>query len=128
MAVAERVVYDGTCYLRGFFGHADEVEDRKIFGISACHARERAEFAHAVGGADGPDAFDASVAVRCVGGVEFVAAADPAELWIETNGVVDGKRKITGNTKDVADTDLFETAKNIFNDGLGQAGLLGVGG
>ena len=53
LAVAQGVVHQRAIGLGGQGGHAGQVEDRQILGVGAGDRADRAEFADAVGGADG---------------------------------------------------------------------------
>ena len=94
-----RVWWTSAVGLGGEVGHAREVEDRQVLGIGAGHRADRAEFADAVGGADGADTADAGVAVGGVGSIEFIAAANPVDIGMRDDRVLDGKAKSPGTPK-----------------------------
>jgi len=113
--VAKRVVHERAGFLRALIGHAHQVEHGQALGIGTGDAVDGAEFTDAVGCTDSANPANARIAVSGVGGIEFVAAADPANLFTEADGVVDGKRKIAGDAEDVSDTDLTQTGQNILS-------------
>ena len=82
------------------------MEDRQVLGVRAGHRVDRAEFSDAVGGADGTHAPDTCVPVGGVARVEFVAAADPVDIGMCDEGVLDGERKIPGHSEDIGDADV----------------------
>ena len=110
----------GARFLRAWTGHADEVEDRQVLGIGTGDAVERAEFTDAIGGANSADPSNARIAVSGVGGVELVAAADPAHLFAEADGVVNRKGKVAGDAEDIGDTDLTQPGQDILDDRHGD--------
>lgn len=75
---AKGVVHPASAPLRRSARHADEVEDRQVFGVSLRDAVSGPELAHPESGADRGDAADPGIAVCGVSGVQLVGAADPA--------------------------------------------------
>jgi hypothetical protein len=102
--------------MRALIGHAHEVEHRQALGIGTGDAVDGTEFTDAVSRANSANPANTRIAVSGVGGIEFVAAADPAHLFTEADGVVNGKRKIAGDAEDVSDTDLTQSGQNILDD------------
>jgi hypothetical protein len=91
------------------------VKERQILGVGASDSGEGAELTDAVSGTDSAETFDAGVAIGGVRGVEFVAAADPAHLRIDADSIVDGKREVARDAKDIGDADVLETRQNVFD-------------
>src|SRR6202041_797348 len=123
--IAKRMVHQGAGMLHRGFGRAYQMEHRQMLGIGAGDARKCCKLADAIGGADGRGPPDAGIAVRGVGGVELVTAADPAHLRVLADGVVHRKGEIPGNTEDIADANLLEALQDILNDGNGHGGSSG---
>jgi hypothetical protein len=96
------------------------MEDWKVLRISATDSCKCAEFSDAVGRAESAEAFDAGVTIGGVSGVEFVATTDPTHLRVVADGVVERKRKITGDAEDIWNTNIFEARKNMLNDRFRQ--------
>ncbi len=103
--------------LGGQGGHTGQVKHRQIFRVRAGNRADRTELTDAVGGADGPDTANAGISVGRVGGVEFVAGANPVDVGMRNDGVLYGEREITRHTEDVGDTDVLEPAEDILDDG-----------
>jgi hypothetical protein len=110
------VVHERAGFLRALIGHAHEVEHRQALGIGTGDAVIGTEFTDAVSRANSANPANTRIAVSGVGGIEFVAAADPAHLLAEADGVVNGKRKIAGDAEDVSDTDLTQSGQNILDN------------
>src|SRR6516165_6161384 len=94
------------------------MKDRKIFRIGAADTVNCAQFADAVRGAKSGHTVNTSVAVRGVGGVELVAATDPAHVRASGDGIVDGECEIACNTEDILDPYLVQTGENMFYNSL----------
>jgi hypothetical protein len=121
LAVAQRVMNEAMRLLLSGGRHADQMEDRYVLGISAANAANRAELAHGVGGADCANATNAGVAVGRIGGVELVAASDPAQSRIGANSVIDGESKVSGDAEDVFHAEVMQARKHVLDYGLGHA-------
>src|SRR5580692_6021854 len=93
--------------------HSDEMDDREVFSIGPANAANRAEFADAVGGAQSRYAVDTSVAIGSVGGVEFIATANPSKVSVRGDGIVDRKREVPGNTEDVPYANVMQPGENV---------------
>jgi hypothetical protein len=65
-------------------------------------------------------AFDARIAVGRIGGVEFVAAADPTDPGIVADRIVDREGIIARHAEDIGDSEVVQAGENILNDGLGH--------
>jgi hypothetical protein len=72
-------------------GVAHEVEHGQALGIGTGDAVDGAEFTDSVGCANSANPANARIAVSGVGGIELVAAADPADFFAKADGVVDGE-------------------------------------
>jgi hypothetical protein len=66
------------------------------------------ELADAVGRAESIDALDARITICCVGGVELIAVADPADVGVIADRVVDHERIIPRHSKDVVDANVVK--------------------
>jgi hypothetical protein len=117
LAVAESVVHGAARGLGGTVGHPHEMKDGKMLGIGSGDAGEGAEFSDTIRCAQGADSIDASVSVGGVGGVELVTAADPANVLVEADGIVYGKRIVAGHSEDIADADIVQALQNVLNYG-----------
>ena len=76
--------------------------------------------AHAVGGAECGQAADAGVAVGRIGGVELVAASDPAQPRVRANGVLDGEGIVSGDAEDVFHPEVVQAGQHVLDHGLGH--------
>ncbi len=95
-AVAKRVVHQCAGFLRTLIGHPHEVEHGKALGIGTSNAVDGAQLTDSVGRTNSANPANARIAISGVSGIEFVATADPPDLFAEADGIVDGKRKIAG--------------------------------
>jgi hypothetical protein len=89
------------------------MEDSDVFSIGPANAANRAEFADAVGGAQSCYAMGTSVAIGSVGCVEFIATSNPSKVSVRGDGIVDRKREVPGNTKDVLYTNVMQARENV---------------
>jgi hypothetical protein len=82
LAVAQRMVHQRVSRLRGQARHSHQVKQREVLGACPGDAVDRAQFAHAVGRAHGPDAANAGVSVKHSRGglLRFEPAANAASL------------------------------------------------
>jgi hypothetical protein len=112
-AVAKGVMHQAALALHSAGRHSDEMDDREVFSIGPANAANRAEFADAVGGAQSRYAVDTSVAIGSVGGVEFIATANPSKVSVRGDGIVDRKCEVTGNTEDVLYANVMQARKNV---------------
>lgn len=88
-----------------------------MFGIGAADGADCAQFADAVGGADGARAFDASITVGSVGRVQLVTTSDPFDSGKFDDRIVFGKCVVAGYSKNLRNPERFETRENMLNDG-----------
>jgi hypothetical protein len=88
-----------------------------MLGVGAGDPADRAELADAVRGADRADAANTGISVSAIGGVEFVATADPVDIGVRNDGVFDGEGEIAWHAEDVGDTKVVESAQDVFDDG-----------
>ena len=54
-----------------------------------------------------------SVAIGSVGCVEFIATSNPSKVSVRGDGIVDRKREVPGNTKDVPYTNVMQARENV---------------
>src|SRR5208282_1774824 len=103
--------------VRGLYAagrHADQMVDRQAFSIGPCDAVDRAQLADAIGSAEPRHTVDPGIAVRGIGSIELVAAADPAHVLTAADRVVEREGEITGDAKDVFDANLAQPRKDMF--------------
>ena len=117
-AVAQRVMHERPPLLRRQVGGADQVKNRKVFGVGTRNRAHRGQFAHPVGGAHGADAAHPGIPVSGIAGVELVAASDPIDRRVFDDRVIDPKRVVAGDSEDVIDANLVEAPQDILNDGF----------
>ena len=94
-----------------------------MLGIGAGNAVNRAKLTHAVGCAEGADTLDAGIAIGGIGGVEYVAAADPADVRIITDRVVDRECIVSWHSKDVVDANVVQPQEDMLDYGCGHGTL-----
>jgi hypothetical protein len=91
------------------------VEDRQIFGVGPTNGVDRTEFTNPVGGADGPHAAKARVAIGRVAGIQFVATADPFDAGVVDDGILNRESEIPWDAKDVLDSDIAQAPQDVVN-------------
>ena len=99
-----------TLHIAG--GVANDVDDRNIFAVRSGDTVDRAELSNTIGCYDGSRyAPCACVAVGSIGGVEFVAGAHPSHVRDIVDVVKEIEIEVSGNTEDVAETELVQTTE-----------------
>src|SRR6185437_1189785 len=100
------------------------MKNREMLGVAACNSAYRGEFADPVGGAYRADAAHPGIAVRCVSGVELIAASDTIDRRMLDDRIIDGKRIIPSDAEDIVDTYLVKPPQHITHDAFSHESLL----
>src|ERR1700722_4640253 len=103
--------------LQGHVRHSDKVKYRKMLRVGSGDSGHSAQFADSVCGAYCAKTFNSPRTGSCGGGVEFVAAANPLHLRVETNSIVHGKCEISGHTKNIRDATRMQPGKHVLDYG-----------
>ncbi|MNJ54618.1 hypothetical protein D3C77_500670 [compost metagenome] len=117
VAVAQGVVHQGAVDNRVQGRHAGNHDDRDPLGIGAGNAVEGAQVAHPVGRQYRAKALGAGVAVGGIGGVEFVAVTDEAQLRQGFDLFEQGQVVVAGHAEQVADAEFLQATQEKIANG-----------
>ena len=117
VAVAQCMVHAVATLLRPACGRAHNMDHRQIFGETAGRAVDGAQFADAEGGQQRRRAATARIAVRRIGRVEFVGAADPADIPMGDHAIEKLQVIVARHAKQMTDADLLKARQQIISYG-----------
>jgi hypothetical protein len=95
-----------------------------VFGIGTGDAVQGAQFPHPESGAKGGKPLDPGIAVGGVSGIQFVAIANPSEIRVMADGVIDTEGKVARDAENVLDAQFFQVDQDVLDQGLAHKNLL----
>src|SRR5437870_3581349 len=95
--------------------HADDVEDERALGFRAHHSIDRRQLADCISRRQHRRAPSARVAIGSIGGIQFIRAADPLDVWIAIDCITDWKRVVTRYAETVGDPFISKSLNDIVN-------------
>lgn len=113
--IPKRVMEDLSALLGRDRGVSDDVDNRDVLAVRAANSTEGAQLSRAEGCHQRTRSLDAGIAISCICADKLIGGADPREpLGLDL--VEQGEFIVARDAEDGVDTNLLETAKEVFTD------------